>query len=420
MSTANDGTQIVDLIKDVDTQLKNVHTQSLDISFNELADMITTGELDISPDYQRLFRWSVGARSRFIESLLLEMPVPPIYVVEEEDNRKLLIDGLQRLSSYLHFRGMLNAPHLKEPVAMGEKLVLQDCDIITHLNGKNFDDLGTALQIKLKRSFVRVEVVRKGSNPKFKYHMFKRLNTGGEALTYQQLRNCTIRLLDPKFNDFIISCADNNQHFKTCISSISEEAYYGAYDKELVLRFFAFKHWQGKFKHDVADFLTEYMEAVSDPEIAEPFDYEENLHMFDRTFSILDAALKEQAFSRSNSKGNLIRGFGIYHFEAFTLGIQPFLDVIDISTDAGITKIKESILNIKHDPAFIVLTTGGGKNWICPRTTGHSITPRLMIRSCAETRAASDISAHYEDAAHCNARRRWPDFVLPSPHRAWA
>ncbi|MFN7504886.1 MAG: DUF262 domain-containing protein, partial [Limnobacter sp.] len=68
---------VVGLIHEVDAQLKNVHTQSLDISFNELAGMVEDGELDISPDYQRLFLWSEGARSRFIESLLLEMPEPP-------------------------------------------------------------------------------------------------------------------------------------------------------------------------------------------------------------------------------------------------------------------------------------------------------------------------------------------------------
>jgi len=361
MADKNDGSSIVDLIKDVDSQLKNVHTQSLDISFNELADMVTTGELDISPDYQRLFQWSEGARSRFIESLLLEMPVPPIYVVEEDDNTKLLIDGLQRLSSYLHFRGMLNASHLKDPVKFGDKLVLQDCDIVTQLNGKTFDDLGTALQIKLKRSFVRVEVVRKGSNPKFKYHMFKRLNTGGEALTNQQLRNCTIRLLDAKFNDFINDLADSNENFKNCISTISEEAFYGAYDKELVLRFFTFKNWQAKFKHDVGDFMTEYMEAVSDPDNPEKFEYVDNQHSFERTFAILDSALKDQAFSRS-SRGNLVRGFGIYHYEAFTLGLQPFLNVIDISTEDGIEKVRNVILEIKHASGFIDLTTGGGKN----------------------------------------------------------
>ncbi|MFP3633068.1 DUF262 domain-containing protein, partial [Burkholderia sp. SIMBA_045] len=75
-------------------------------------DMYLDGELDIKPEYQRLFRWTEGARSRFIESLLLEMPVPPIYVVEDENGSYELIDGLQRFSSYLHLRGHLEAPHL--------------------------------------------------------------------------------------------------------------------------------------------------------------------------------------------------------------------------------------------------------------------------------------------------------------------
>ncbi len=354
---------VVELIREVDLQLKNVHTQSLDISFNELADMIIEGELDISPDYQRLFLWSEGARSRFIESLLLEMPVPPIYVVEEEDNKKLLIDGLQRLSSYLHFRGMLDAQHLKPPVNKGEKLVLQDCDIVKVLNGRTYDDLGTALQIKLKRSFVRVEVVRKGSNPKFKYHMFKRLNTGGEELTSQQLRNCTIRLLDPAFNDFIIDLADNNEDFRSCISTISEEQLYGAYDKELVLRFFALKNWRARFKHDIADFLTEYMEAVSDPDNREPFDYASEREIFAQTFATLACALGDKAFSRANkAQSELVRAFGIYHYEAFTLGLQPFLGRLDVSTPAGIEQVHNLLRQIKLDARFIELTTGGGKN----------------------------------------------------------
>ena len=360
MSNDTTNSQTVELIRDVDQQLKNVHTQSLDISFNELADMVNTGELDISPDYQRLFQWSEGARSRFIESLLLEMPVPPLYVVEIEDNKKMLIDGLQRLSSYLHFRGMLDAPHLKPSVHTGEKLVLKDCDIVESLNGKSFDELGTALQIKLKRSFVRVEVIRKGSNPKFKYHMFKRLNTGGEALTNQQLRNCTIRLLDPKFNDFIIELADKNVDFKTCIATISEEQCYGAYDKELVLRFFALKNWISNFEHGVSDFLTEYMEAVSDPDDAVAFDYAEEKAIFESTFRVLAQALEEKAFSRANkSKHDLVRAFGIYHFEAFCVGIQDFLARAELNDAQRMGQILKSI---KLDPVFIDLTTGGGKN----------------------------------------------------------
>mgnify|MGYP005806622865 CR=1 FL=1 len=352
----------VELIREVDAQLRNVHTQSLDISFNELADMIDQGELDISPDYQRLFQWSEGARSRFIESLLLEMPVPPIYVVEEDDNKKLLIDGLQRISSYLHFRGMLSAPHLSAPVSMGDFLVLQDCDIVKSLNGKTYNDLATALKIKLRRAFVRVEVIRKGSDPKFKYYMFKRLNSGGQALTDQQLRNCTIRLLDSRFNDFIIRLSQK-ESYRICISTVSDEQILGGYDQELVLRFFALRNWLDKFTHDVSDFLTDYMEQVSDPESSLSFNYEAEEEAFDRTFNILSKTLGDESFSRANkSRDRLIKGFGVYHFESFCVGLQPYLGQLTTEVETNPSRISEIFKEIKLNQSFIDLTTGGGKN----------------------------------------------------------
>lgn len=91
-----------DLISAIADNIKQASTTALDISFNELLDMAENKELNIAPDYQRLFRWTEGQRSRFIESLLLEMPVPPIFVIEEEDGKYQLIDGLQRFSSDLH------------------------------------------------------------------------------------------------------------------------------------------------------------------------------------------------------------------------------------------------------------------------------------------------------------------------------
>ena len=163
----------MNLLLAIEDQKKKLNTTSLDLSFNELLDMIGAKELNIQPDFQRLFQWSLATQSRFIESLLLEMPIPPIYVIESEENQYLLIDGLQRISSYLHFRGKLDAPENNVP--LGTKLKLSDCDIVPAFNGLTFDDLPTSLQIRLKRYFVRVEVVRYGSDPHYKYFMFKRL-----------------------------------------------------------------------------------------------------------------------------------------------------------------------------------------------------------------------------------------------------
>ncbi len=357
-------TGIVDLINEIETRRKRLVTQSLDLSFNELMDMKKTGELNISPDYQRLFQWSEGARSRFIESLLLEMPVPPIYVVEEDEGRYTLIDGLQRISSYLHLRGELEALHLDPKVELGQKLTLEDCDIVESLNGKTWNDLGTALQIRLKRAFVRVEVVRQGSDPRYKYYMFKRLNTGGELLTDQQLRNCTIRLLDPTFNDFIIELS-NSEDFRACTELLSDERKKTAYDQELVLRFFSFKNNRDKFRHDVKDFLTEYMEGVSetDDERRIPFNYDLERAIFLKTFRVLNETLGEKAFTYVNPvRQKWTRSFSVYHFEAFTVGIQTRLERIDAQDQQLTDRLRGILENIKYDAEFIRITTGGGKN----------------------------------------------------------
>jgi hypothetical protein len=121
-----------ELIESIAATLKQASTQALDLSFNELLDMHEAKELNIAPDYQRLFRWTEGQRSRFIESLLLEMPVPPIFVIEEGEGTYQLIDGLQRISSYLHLRGKLAAPHLDPPVAIGDIWFCQTAILSQH------------------------------------------------------------------------------------------------------------------------------------------------------------------------------------------------------------------------------------------------------------------------------------------------
>ncbi len=352
------------LISAVEDRVKKVHTQSFDISFNELLDMFKNEELNITPEYQRLFQWSIGAQSRFIESLLLEMPVPPIFVIEEDDGRYILIDGLQRISSYLHLRGELEAPHLDPEVKKGDKLVFSDCDIINELNGCTYDNIGIALQIRLKRSFIRMEVIRKGSNPHYKYYMFKRLNTGGQLLSDQQIRNCTIRLLDPKFNDFIIELSQD-ENFRECIGTIGHKRFLEAFDQELVLRFFAIKNYRPRYKAYLGDFLTDYMEKVSEinTQKREPFNFESEREIFFKTFRTFHKTLKDYSFSYGNMEtGKLVRAFSANNFEALTIGIQTIIDKIDINEEGHIKSLKKKFKEIKLMKDFQDLTAGGGKN----------------------------------------------------------
>ena len=213
------------VIKAIDNQAKSVKTKSLDISFNELLDMYNNQELIIDPDYQRMFRWSEEKQSMFIESLILEMPLPPIFVIESADGNYELIDGLQRISTYLHFRYKDIEDSIRKNFCsdrIKSELVLTGCDIVKELNEYTFDDLPRAVQLKLKRNFIRMEVLRKETDTNLRYHMFKRLNTGGELLSNQEVRNCTIRLLGNEFNNFIIECSEY-EYFKKAIANVVDD-----------------------------------------------------------------------------------------------------------------------------------------------------------------------------------------------------
>ncbi|MBZ9822229.1 DUF262 domain-containing protein [Mesorhizobium sp. CA4] len=351
-----------DLIAAIAASVRQANTAALDVSFNELLDMWESKELDIQPDYQRLFRWTPAQQSRFIESLLLEMPVPPIFVIEEESNTYQLIDGLQRISSYLHLRGKLEALQANPPVKIGDLLVLEECDIVPELNGLTYDDLPTALQIRLKRRFIRMEVVRKETDRRFKYHMFKRLNTGGETLSAHQVRNSAMRMLSDTFPNFIVEMAKVSD-FKACTEYLTYERRMSAFDEELVLRFFALKNQRSEFKHEVTDFLDEYMEAICDPSRNAPFDYTKEEAIFRKTFQALWLSLGEYAFAFANrDKTALSLGFSIYHFEGITLGIQSVIDRIDLSDSSALERLAAALKAIKLDPGFIAITTGGGKN----------------------------------------------------------
>ena len=338
---------IENLIENVDKQIIKIRTKSLDVSFNELYDMYENGELIITPDYQRLFRWGEAKQSRFIESLILEMLIPPIFVIEVEDGVYELIDGLQRISSYLHFRGK-NLKDMKE-----DFLTLQGCDIVKELNELTFHDLPKVLQIKIKRSFVRMEVIKKESEVALKYHMFKRLNTGGELLSAQEIRNCTVRLLNEKAINFIEECS-KNCNFVNTISRISQEKIDTKYDQELILRFFAIKNNIEEYKYPVTEYLTKYLEDITDG--TKFFDFDGEKEIFDNTFKFINENWGTDAFSRKTVNDYVRNEFIGYLFDGITIALAKNIDKIEKCLDKQ--KIVECINELKSSDKLRSYKTG--------------------------------------------------------------
>lgn len=339
--------EISKLIENVDNQIIRIRTKSLDVSFNELYDMYKNGELKIAPDYQRLFRWGEEKQSRFVESLILEMPVPPIFVIETEDGIYELIDGLQRISSYLHFRG----ERLGE--TEDDSLVLTGCDIVQELNGLSFEKMPKTLQIKIKRSFVRMEVIKKESETALKYHMFKRLNTGGELLSAQEIRNCTIRLLGAKGIEFLEECS-SNRDFRSAIARLGADKMKTKYDQELVLRFFAIKNDIDNYKYPVTEFLTRYLEQMTIG--TDFFDYSKEREIFKNTFKFINENWGDCAFSGRTPSGTIKNEFVLYLFDGIAISLA---NVISLATSKDNSeKIVNCIDTIKHGEELQSYKTG--------------------------------------------------------------
>jgi len=193
--------------------------------------------------------------------------------------------------------------------------------------------------------------------------MFKRLNTGGENLSEQEIRNCTLRMLEAgaELMKFLVELSLSDD-FTVCTEYLSEDSRQKRFDQELVLRFLALKNNREGYIHDVTDFITEYAERVADPAKGQAFDYPEERRIFAKTFALLSKALDDKAFGWVNKSGTLVRGFSVYHFEAFTLGLQGCLDRFNESDATSIQRLKVALESIKSDQTFKAITTGGGKN----------------------------------------------------------
>ena len=334
----------------IDSQIGEIRTDALDISFGEIINLHAEDELIIQPEYQRLFRWSEEQQSRLVESILLELPIPQVFVIENEEGVFELIDGLQRISSMIHF--------LDSSKIDLEPLSLSGCDIVPELNGHTFNSLPLRLRLKLKRSAVRMIIIKRQSKPFLKYEMFKRLNTGGEILTPQEIRNCSSRMVGESGTEFYSFIQESAQFapFKLCTSSISEADLERKGDEELVLRFFALKNGMDLFKGNVRDWLDEYMESILLG--SETFDYHVEKAYFSKTFGFLAECLGRYAFVRYKDDRPL-GSLAPAYFEAITTGVLRHIDHIRTG-DAD--AVREAIVQSVQSNDFKEVTGSGASS----------------------------------------------------------
>jgi hypothetical protein len=339
------------LEKEISDERDKLSTDRMDISFGELINLYKNGELIIRPEYQRLFRWTLKQKTALIESILLSIPIPPIFVAEDEEGIWELVDGLQRVATFISFFGELNTDVSALPyqiddeddveedgeISIGNKWTLEAGGLIQSLEGFNIDTLPTKYKINLKRSVCRVEILRGESNTAMKYELFKRLNSGGSKATPQEIRNAVYRAVNPAIND-LISELSQNQSFQK-LTALTTQKKRELYDHELVLRFVAFLNNAEKINENTEGFLNSFMEESVKKE---KFDTRYYKKIFNQVIAMIDDIGDEKVF---RNKKNL---FVTSDFEGITIGLAQNMKYYTENTELLKSKIRE----LKEDKEF--------------------------------------------------------------------
>ena len=286
------------LISQLNDQKRKVDFNTYDLSVKELISMIGDKLIDIAPEYQRQFRWKEVRQSTLVESIFLGIPLPSLFMATNSDGTWELIDGLQRLSSIVHFAGNEREHKIMK---MNEPLILEGLQKLTHFNAKAFLGLPKTTQLDFLLKPVKVTTLSDKSDKNVRFDLFERLNTGGIRLTDQEIRSCIYR---GKFNDTLKELA-KNKNFLKCVKLSQDHSDDGT-KEELVLRFFAFFYKYKEFDHSVIDFLNNFMKDASSS-----FAYDKNIKIFEEAFEHLAKIPKGITRGRASTPINLFEAVAV-------------------------------------------------------------------------------------------------------------
>lgn len=218
--------------------------QQSDFSLTAIYDMVSKNSIDIKPHYQRRDRWSTEKQSALIESFFLNVPVPPVYLSEDDYGQYSVIDGKQRITAICEFlNGSLRLKSLKK---------------FPELDGLHFNNLPMQLQSALTvRPYIRVTTLLKQSDAQLKYEVFLRLNTGGDTLKPQEIRNVAY---SGPFNELLFELSGSGfLRERMKITSDKSPAFRSMEDLEHVLRFFTILSGWEKMRHPLGEEMDLFM-----------------------------------------------------------------------------------------------------------------------------------------------------------------
>ncbi|MER0285276.1 DUF262 domain-containing protein [Clostridioides difficile] len=332
---------------------RTVKTQNIEYDLETLVKKIDKNIIKLDPEYQRNHRWSNETSSRLVESLILNIPIPTVYIsqdidvdeeVEYEIARYSVIDGQQRLTAIHSF--------------MKNKYKLEGMNVLEELNGFCYSELPAFLIRRLEERTLKCLRIDSTLDPQVKYDIFERLNTGAVQLESQELRNAIYR---GKFNDLIKELAQNN-NFRKLIGVKLDNAEESSkvkkmQDIELVLRFFALDEGNyNNVKKGFKNFLSEEMEKFNKLDKIE-------LEILKKKFiSVIDYIIKnfgDNAFAKykiNSDKSKPMSKFNAAVYDALMIGVSSNINTLlgrNFNSD-----LKDSYIQLFDDIDFFSAVEG--------------------------------------------------------------
>lgn len=261
----------------------NIDVDIATVNLGSMLEQLEYGEIDLQPEFQRASGvWSEAKKSRLIESVLLGLPLPSFYFSEDAVSSKfIIIDGLQRLCSLKEF-------------CIDKTLVLKDLQFLTNLNGMSYNELDRTQIRRLKSLKITINTLRKRTPTNVKYVIFQRVNTAGEPLNAQEVRNA---LYQGKATLFLKTMATSSSFIRATQGKVPTKR---MADRDLVNRFLAFYLKKDEYDGALDQFMGEvtlgYVNTLDETEI------QTILRTFESTMDLCWDLFGDRAFRRPNPK----------------------------------------------------------------------------------------------------------------------
>lgn len=327
--------------KELEEQLKGkrakVDVDQVNFSVREIVRMYADDELIIAPSYQRKYRWPKNVASRFIESIFLGLPIPPIFVATNDNFSWEVVDGLQRISTLILY--MADDENVRNSISSPHALKLQDLEILTELNGMGYNDLPQPLKLYLARQALQVIALTDKSDKSVRFDLFERLNTGSISLSPQEVRTA---VYGGRFLSFIEDLSKD--HNFDSLLKLQQKNKNDGTKTEQVLKFFAYKNNATAFNGAVTKFLNGYAEAMEND--STKFDYANEERTFRLTMNYLADLMQGRPFLRKGTKVT-----PLVQFEAAAVGAGTLIQ-------NGV-ELQKPEIDWLNDEMFVKASTGG-------------------------------------------------------------